>query len=70
VCNAQYVVDRTQSVENGGSFQAGGIGVQHKVAARLVNANDDGDPDPRTIVTRRASVYLELNKWFAITNCT
>ncbi len=61
---ARYMVEKTADVDNRGSFAAGGVGVWHKVEARLINADDDEDPDPRISVRRIAAVYLELNKWF------
>ncbi len=61
---SRYMVEKTAAVDNRGSFQAGGVGVWHKVEARLVNADDDEDPDPRKAVRRLAAIYLELNKWF------
>ncbi len=61
---ARYMVERTTAVDNRGSFKVGGVGVWHKVEARLINADDDEDPDPHKSVRRVAAVYLELNKWF------
>ncbi len=61
---SRYMVEKTADVDNRGSFAAGGVGVWHKVEARLINADDDEDPDPRKSVRRIAAVYLELNKWF------
>jgi hypothetical protein len=61
---SRYMVDKTADVDNRGSYKAGGFGVWHKVEARLVNADDDNDPDPHTSVKRLAAIYLELNKWF------
>ncbi len=46
------------------SFKTGGIGVRHEVKARLVNADDDDDPDPRMSVKRPAAIYRELNKQY------
>lgn len=64
VRGARYVVEKTHDIEPHGSFQAGGIGVRHKVMARLVNADSDDDPDPQNSISRSAALYLELNKWF------
>lgn len=64
VRDARYKVEDTADVEPRGSFKAGGIGIWHKVKARLVNAHDDEDPDPNKSVCRLAALYLELNKWF------
>jgi len=61
---ARYMVEKTIAVEPRGSFHAGGAGLWHKVEARLVNADDDKDPDPNKSVRRLAALYLELNKWF------
>jgi len=58
------MVEKTIAVEPRGSFHAGGAGLWHKVEARLVNADDDKDPDPNKSVRRLAALYLELNKWF------
>lgn len=60
----RYVVEKTSGIEPRGSFKAGGIGMWHKVRARLVNADDDDDPDPHTSIRRTAALYWELNKWF------
>lgn len=60
----RYMVEKTDDVEPRGSFHAGGVGIWHKVVARLINADDDDDPDPCKSVRRPAALYLELNKWF------
>lgn len=65
VCrDARYKVEKTIMVEPRGSFYAGGVGLWHKVEARLVNADDDDDPDPHHSIQRLGSLYLEFNKWF------
>ncbi len=64
VHGARYQVEKTEAVEYRGSFRAGGVGVWHKVKARLVNADDDEDPDPLHSVRREAALFLELDKWF------
>lgn len=64
VHGARYKVEDTSDVEPRGSFHAGGVGIWHKVEARLVNADDDEDPDPHNSVLRPAALYWELNKWF------
>lgn len=61
---SRYKVEKTIMVEPRGSFHAGGAGLWHKVEARLVNANDDDDPDPNKSVRRLGALYLEFNKWF------
>lgn len=61
---ARYAVEKTIATEPRGSFHAGGTGIWHKVEVRLVNADDDDDPDPQKSVTRIAAIYWELNKWF------
>jgi hypothetical protein len=61
---SRYMVEKSLTKEYRGSFRAGGIGTRHKVEARLVNAEDDEDPDPTKTVRRSAGLYLELNKWF------
>ena len=62
----RYMVEKTIAVEPRGSFHAGGIGIWHKVEARLVNTNDDEDPDPHKSVRRLAGLFWELNKWFIV----
>ena len=64
----RYMVEKTLAVEPRGSFHAGGIGVCHKVEARLVKADDDEDPDPQISIRRLAALYRELNKWFVAVN--
>ena len=64
----RYMVEKTLEVKPCGNFYAGGIGIRHKVEARLVNADDDEDPNPRESVRRSASIYLEVNKWFVRVN--
>jgi len=61
---ARYMIEKTIAVEPRGSFRAGGAGLWHKVEARLINADDDEDPDPNKSVRRLAALYLELDKWF------
>ena len=58
------VIEKTISVEPHGSHYAGGVGIQHKVKARLVNASDDNDPDQTQSIRRDAALYFEVNKWF------
>ena len=60
----RYKVERKIKVEPRGSLHAGGIGIWHKVEARLVNACDDEDPTPHKSVRRLAALYFEINKWF------
>ena len=64
VNEARYAVEKTVAVEPRGNFNAGGIGIRHKVDVRVVNENDDEDPDPKNSVRRLASVYFEVNKWY------
>ena len=66
VDDSRYVVERTMAVEPRGSFNAGGIGIWHKVEARLVNDFDDEDPDPHESIRRQAALFWELNKWFIV----
>jgi len=56
VQGTRYRVDKTVSVEPRGAFQAGGVGIWHKVNARPADAGDDAG--------RQAALYLEVNKWF------
>ena len=67
VDGARYAVEKTVAIEPRGSFYAGGVGVWHKVKARLVNADNDEDPDPNKSVHRMAALYFEVNKWFIVT---
>ena len=60
----RYAVEKTIAVEPRGSFIAGGVGVWHKVKARQVNEDNDGDPDPEKSIVRVAALYFEVNKWF------
>lgn len=64
VRGARYVVEATMEIERRGAFQAGGVGIRHKISARLVNADNDDDPDQNMSVLRTAALYWELNKWF------
>ena len=64
VQEARYMVEKTIEIDARGSYGAGGVGVRHKVDARLVNADDDDDPDQNNSVRRPAALYFELNKWF------
>jgi len=59
-----YKVEKTIDIKPHASFYAGGIGIRHKVEARLVKPVNDDDPQPCERVHRQASLYLELNKWF------
>ena len=56
----RYIVDRTLAIEPRGSFQAGGIGVRHKVEAR----QDEEDSISLKDTSRMAALYFEINKWF------
>ena len=64
----RYKVERTLQVEARGSFSAGGVGIWHKVEVRLVNADDEEDPDPQKSIYRLAAIYFEINKWFVAVN--
>lgn len=64
VDNNRYKVEKTIEVEPRGSFHAGGIGIWHKLDARLVNNDNDDNPSPNENVRRLAALFLELNKWF------
>jgi hypothetical protein len=66
--DTRYMVEKTVAVAPRGSFHAGGIGIRHKVEARLVNATDNEDPDPNKSIRRLAALYRELNKWFVAVN--
>jgi len=62
----RYMVEKTLKVEPKGSFQAGGIGIWHKVDVRLINDDNDEDPDPNKSECRQAGLFWELDKWFTI----
>jgi hypothetical protein len=64
VQGTRYMVEKTLAVEPRGSFYAGGVGLRHEVEARLINADNDDDPDPDKSVLRLAALYFEINKWF------
>jgi hypothetical protein len=66
VQGARYIVEKTHEVGPRGNFQAGGVGIRHMVDARLVNADDDEDPDPKKSIVRPAALYFEINKWFVV----
>ncbi|MCL2286346.1 MAG: hypothetical protein FWC32_08275 [Firmicutes bacterium] len=57
VQEAQYIVEKTIEIEPRGSYSAGGLGVWHKVKARQIIADSEGE-------VRMAALYFELNKWF------
>jgi len=65
---SRYKVEKLIAMEPRGSYNAGGAGVWHKVEARLVNADDDEDPDPGKSVRRMAALFFEVNKWFVVVN--
>ena len=64
VKNKRYIVEKTLNIEPHASYYAGGFGLRHVVYARLVNADDDNDPDPDNCIQREAALFLEVNKWF------
>lgn len=66
----RYMVEDTSIVEPRGSFQAGGVGICHKVNGRVVNAENDDDPDPQNCLCRPGALYWELNKWFVLVSKT
>ena len=66
VQGARYKVEKLIKKEPRGSYHAGGAGIWHKVEARLVNADDDENPDPAKSVRRMAALYFEVNKWFVV----
>jgi hypothetical protein len=56
----EYTVERTIAVEPCGSYNAGGVGIRHKVD--VINSCANGTFLKNT--TRIASLYFEINKWF------
>ena len=60
----RYMVEKTLAIEPRGSFNAGGIGVWHKVEARQIDFESDEDLNPLKSVYRKAALYFEVNKWF------
>ena len=66
----RYMVEKTIAVEPRGSLHAGGVGLWHKMEVRLINADDDEDPDPNMSVCRLAALFLEFNKWFVYVTST
>jgi len=64
VQGVRYSVEKTLEVAKRGSFAAGGIGLRHKVEARLVNEDDDECPDINNSVRRLAALYFEVDKWW------
>ena len=64
VKDQRYKVECPHVAEPRGSYSAGGIGICHKVDARLVNEDDDEDPEPNNSIRRMAALFLEIDKWF------
>ena len=64
---SRYKVEKTISIEPRGSYRAGGVGLWHKVEARLVNTDNDDDSNPAQSIRREAGLYFEVNKWFIVT---
>jgi len=64
VDDSRYIVEKTITKEPRGSYFAGGIGVKHRVEARLVNPHNDDDAIRYKTARRQAALYWELNKWF------
>jgi len=64
VKDQRYKVEHPHVAEPRGSYNAGGIGICHKVDARLVNEDDDEDPEPNNSIRRMAALFLEIDKWF------
>ena len=62
----RFMVEKTISVEPRGSYDAGGIGICHKVEARQINLDDEEDASPLESVYRKAALFFELNKWFIV----
>ena len=54
VQETKYTVEKTIAIEPRASFNAGGIGVWHKVKARQTGLD----------IVRTAALYFEINKWF------
>ena len=59
----RYAVDKTLEIELAGSFNAGGIGIRHKVEARQVDSQGNDINPLKSIVEMRA-LFLEVNKWY------
>ena len=62
----RYMVEKTLKIEPRASVEAGGAGIRHKVEARIINAFDDGKPNPDDAVIRTSALYFEVNKWFVL----
>ena len=66
--DARYHVEQTMDISQRAAFRVGGVGLRHEVEARLVNADDDEDPDPARSIRRMAALYFEVNRWFVAVN--
>ena len=66
--NTRYRVEKTLDIAHRAAYRVGGVGLRHQVEARLVNANDDEDPDPGCSIRRMAALYFEINRWFLAVN--
>jgi len=64
VSDNRYKVERTNDKEVRGSFSTGGIGIRHDVDVRLVNPDNDDDPNPHKCVKRSAAIYYEVYRWW------
>ena len=62
VLGNRYVVDKTLETEFAGSFNAGGIGIRHKVEAWQTDSEGNNIPLKSVIETR--VLFLEVNKWY------
>ncbi|MDR2569547.1 MAG: hypothetical protein LBD23_04515, partial [Oscillospiraceae bacterium] len=61
----RYMVEKTCEIEPRGSFEAGGIGICHKVEARRIDAEDSEETDSNKHCKHTAEIYFEINKWFS-----
>ena len=60
----KFCISANLDISRRAAYRVGGFGLRHQVEARLVNADDDEDPDPDQNIRRMAALYFEVNRWF------
>ena len=64
VNEAEYMVERTISVEPRISYRAGGAGICHKVEAKQISDEGNSNLSDDKSTYRLAAIFFEVNKWF------
>ncbi|MDR2547784.1 MAG: hypothetical protein LBC96_09840 [Lachnospiraceae bacterium] len=61
---SRYAVAKTLTAQMHSNYHTGGSGLRHKVAARILSANESDEITYSTDDLLETELYFEINKWF------